>query len=189
MDISRIDTISIYPPIGIARIGNSPEHFLASEIPGVEPKPTGGYKDALGRVKKQAVKFKIYAFDENGKVLGEVTNEIAKINWHVHVANVKAAWYEFHNALDLPQAGVPAPYRNHTEKDRSQLAIKPSPIEITGPNVTGDKYSFNDGTFYGEKVNLGKIETDDEGRIIFVPGNGDAHSKDNEAIHWFSKKY
>jgi hypothetical protein len=195
MDKSRIETISIYPPIGIARVGNSPEYFLASEVPGVEPDPTTisadlkvskGYKDFDRRIKKQAVKFKIYAFDVDGVVLGEITNEIGEINWHVHVANVKAAWYEFHNALDLPQAGVPAPYRNKAESDRAQLAIKPSPIEITGQNVTGDEYSFNNGMFYGEKVSLGKVETDNQGRIIFIPGNGDSHSKDNVAPTTFA---
>jgi hypothetical protein len=194
MDKSKINSISIYPPIGIARIGNSPEYFLASEVPGVEPDPTTvstdptdpkvskvskGYKDFAGRIKKQAVKFKLYAFDKDGKVLGEVTNEIAEINWHVHVANVKAAWYEFNNALDLPLAGVPAIYRNKSEGDRSQLAITPKAIDISGPNIDDQTHTFNDGTFYGEKVNLGRVKTDNEGRVIFVPGSGDAHSKDN----------
>ena len=62
MDKTKIKSIAIYPPIGIARIGNAPEYFLASEVPGVEPSPKDGYKDAEGRIKKQAVKFKIYAF-------------------------------------------------------------------------------------------------------------------------------
>ena len=179
MDTSKIDSIAIYPPIGIARIGNSPEHFLASEIPGMEPVPTNGYKDAEGRIKKQAVKFKVYAFDKNAKVLGEITSKNSNIKWHVHVANIKAAWYEFNNALDLPQAGVPSIYRNSTVTDRTQLAIKPKPIEIQGENVSDNCNSFNDGEFYGKKVNLGSIETDEEGRVIFIPGKGDAQSKDN----------
>lgn len=186
MDKSKIDRVSIYPPIGIARIGNSPEYFLASELPGVEPEPTNGYKDEDGRIKKQAVKFKVYAFDKAGKVLGELTNEEAKINWHVHVANVKAAWYEFNNALDLPKAGIPSKRRNKDEKNRSLLAIKPDPVEISGSNITDNQYCFNDGEFYGTKVNLGKVETDDKGRVIFIPGSGDANSKDNEAPTTFA---
>ncbi|SEC52005.1 hypothetical protein SAMN04489761_3215 [Tenacibaculum sp. MAR_2009_124] len=179
MDISKISHVSIYPPIGIARIGNSPEYFLASEVPGVEPQPTEGYKDNEGRIKKQAVKFKIYAFDSNNNVLGELTEKEANIKWHVHVANIKAAWYEFNNALDLPKAGIPSEYRNINEKHREKLAIKPSPIEISGTNLSGENYNFDDGEFYGTKVNLGNIETDAQGRVIFVPGNGDAQSKDN----------
>lgn len=179
MDTSKIESVSIYPPIGIARIGNSPEYFLASEVPGIEPDPSNGYKDAEGRIKKQAVKFKVYAFDKEGAVLGEITNEVAKINWHVHVANLKPAWYMFNNALDLPQAGIPSAYRNSTETDRSQLAIKPKPIAIAGENLTDEKYNFDDGEFYGKKVNLGKVQTDTLGRVIFVPGSGDAQSEGN----------
>lgn len=179
MDTSKIESVSIYPPIGIARIGNSPEYFLASELPGLEPDPSNGYKDAEGRIKKQAVKFKVYAFDKEGTVLGEITNEVANINWHVHVANVKAAWYMFNNALDLPQAGIPSAYRNSTETDRSQLSIKPKPIEIAGENLTDEKYNFDDGEFFGKKVNLGKLQTDTLGRVIFVPGSGDSQSKGN----------
>lgn len=179
MDQTKIEHLAIYPPIGIARIGNSPDYFLASEVPGVEPKPEQGYKDAEGRIKKQAVKFRIYAFDKEGTVLGEVSAKEANINWHVHVANVKAAWYEFNNALDIPQAGIPSSYRNSSESDRSQLAIKPSPKEISGVNIKGENFQFDDGKFYGEKVNLGRIETDSEGRVIFVPGDGDAVSIDN----------
>ncbi len=179
MDTSKIDSVAIYPPIGIARIGNSDNYFLASEVPGVEPRPKGGYKDSEGRIKKQAVKFKIYAFDKEGKVLGELTNKNTKITWHVHVANVKAAWYEFNNALDLPQAGIPSKYRNKDEKDRTQLAIKPKAITIPSKE-TKKSHVFDDGKFYGKKVNLGSVELDDEGRLIFIPGSGDAESKENK---------
>jgi hypothetical protein len=179
MEKSKIENIAIFPPIGIARIGNSPEYFLASEIPGVEPVPSDGYKDVEGRIKKQAVKFRVYAFDKDGNVLGEITSQDSKINWHVHVANVKSAWYEFNNALDLLQAGIPSQYRNSMANNRAQLAIKPKPIEINGENVTDSSRSFGDGEFYGKKVNLGRVETDNQGRVIFVPGNGDAESKDN----------
>ncbi|HST23630.1 MAG TPA: LodA/GoxA family CTQ-dependent oxidase, partial [Blastocatellia bacterium] len=33
---------AIYPAIGIARVGNSPEHFIGPEAPGEVPKPAGG---------------------------------------------------------------------------------------------------------------------------------------------------
>ena len=178
MDTNKIDSLAIYPPIGIARIGNSPDYFLASEIPGVEPAVSGGYKDQEGRVKKQAVKFRVFAFDKGGNVLGEITSENSKINWNVHVANIKAAWYEFNNALDLPMAGIPSQYRNQSERDRSKLAIRPVPIEICGQNIEGDEFTFDDGEFYDKKVNLGSIKTDDQGRVIFIPGSGDAESKD-----------
>jgi hypothetical protein len=73
MNTADIKSISIYPPIGISRIGNSEEYFFAPEIPGVELTPKDGYKDGDRRVKKQVARFRIYAFDNNGKVLGEIT--------------------------------------------------------------------------------------------------------------------
>jgi len=186
MDKSKIDNIAIFPPIGIARIGNSKKYFLASEIPGVEPETKDGYKDAKGCIKKQAVKFKVYAFDKYGNALGEITSKNSKINWHVHVANVKSAWYEFNNALDLPQAGIPSQPRNRTITEREQLAIKPAPIEINGENVEDCSNRFDDGEFYGKKVNLGSVETDNKGRLIFIPGNGESESKDNEPATTFA---
>ena len=178
MDQTKIKSLAIYPPIGIARVGNSPEYFLAAEVPGVEPDPGDGYKDADGRIKKQAVRFRVYAFDEAGAVMGEVTDNISPISWQVHVANVKSAWYEFKNALDLPMAGIPAPPRNAGES-RDDLAIKPSPIDITGTNVSGAGYQFDDGQFYGKNVPLGQVETDAKGRVIFVPADGASASKNN----------
>nr|WP_315822400.1 LodA/GoxA family CTQ-dependent oxidase [Paraflavitalea speifideiaquila] len=44
MKRNDIKKVAIYPAIGIARIGNSPEYFLASDIPDQAPSPDGGYK-------------------------------------------------------------------------------------------------------------------------------------------------
>lgn len=181
MEIKKIASVSIYPPIGVARVGNSDSYFLASDVPGVAPNPKGGFKDDEGRVKKQAVRFRVYAFDKAGKPLGELTAADAKINWHVHVANVKAAWYKFNNALDLPGSSIPSAYRNVkvTGDDREELAILPNPVMINGSNTKGDQYSFDDGAFYGIKVKLGHVETDAEGRLLFFGGDGDSASHDN----------
>ncbi len=181
MQKKDIASVAIYPPIGVARVGNSDDYFLASDIPGVAPNPKGGFKDNEGRVKKQAVRFRIYAFDKAGKPIGELTAKEARINWHIHVANVKSAWYEFNNALDLTGASIPSSYRNADVigDDRDQLAITPSPIMISGKNTKGDKYNFDDGQFYDTQVNLGHVETDDAGRLLFFGGNGDSASHDN----------
>ncbi|MDF1695947.1 MAG: LodA/GoxA family CTQ-dependent oxidase [Saprospiraceae bacterium] len=181
MNPKEIVSLAIYPPIGIARIGNSDEYFLASDEPGVAPKSPGGYKDSEGRVKKQVARFRIYAFDKRGKVLGEINANDAKINWRVHVANVKSAWYEFNNALDLPEAGIPSAFRNAdvSGDDRKQLVINPGSKSITGTNTKGKKYQLDQGEFYGTKVPLGHLETDNEGRLLFFGGDGDAASKNN----------
>jgi hypothetical protein len=51
----------IYPGIGIARVGNAPDdYFIGPESPGQIPAPEGGFKDAEGRMKRQAARFRIY---------------------------------------------------------------------------------------------------------------------------------
>lgn len=66
MDLSS-SKLKIFPPIGIARVGNSPdEFFYGPEVPGRAPAPDGGFKDREGRVKRQAARFRIYAIGERG---------------------------------------------------------------------------------------------------------------------------
>ena len=211
MNTKDISHVSIYPPVGISRIGNSPEHFLASEVPGQFKVPDGGYKDSEGRIKKEVTRFRVYAFDKNGDVLGELTADEANITWHVEVANLKAAWYEFNNAMDLGKKyAIPSQRRNSSVVGgyREQLAIKPSPRTITGKNtntpkivdtaekddncnpkkayIYNEEYSFDDGKFFGTNVDLGHLQTDEAGRLLFFAGDGDAQSHDNLPITTFA---
>jgi L-Lysine epsilon oxidase N-terminal len=55
VDPTEIDVIRIYPPIGIARVGNSKDGwYIGPEVPGRFDEPIGGFKDAEGAVKRQA---------------------------------------------------------------------------------------------------------------------------------------
>ncbi|MCH2223679.1 MAG: LodA/GoxA family CTQ-dependent oxidase [Crocinitomicaceae bacterium] len=190
MRSNEIDHVAIYPPIGISRIGNSTtEYFLASEQPGVSVVPPGGYKDKEGRIKKEVTRFRIYAFNAEGEVIRELTAKEARIEWRVEVANLKPAWYEFNNALDLgPKYGIPSIRRNSEVVGgyREQLAIKPSPKSIYGIDTKGEDYHFDDGKFYGKNVDLGHIETDSEGRLLFFAGDGGAESHNNVPITTFA---
>ena len=188
MKANQISYVSIYPPIGISRIGNSPEHFLAAEQPGISTVPKGGFKDSLGRVKKEVARFRVYAFDANGNPLQELTANEATINWRAEVANVKPAWYDFMNAMDLGKYSKSAKPRNNDVQgaDREKLAIKPSSKSISGKNIQDDKHNFDDGLFYGTPVKLGHLETDAAGRLLFFAGNGDAQSHDNLPITTFA---
>ena len=184
-----IHSISIYPPVGIARIGNSQEYFLASDIPGQAPKPTDGFKDKDGKVKKQVARFRIYAFDSSGKVIKEITAKEAKIEWRVHVANIKSAWYDFNNALDLEGYAIPSAYRNVnvTGNDRNKLVIDPGSKTISGINQGGKpEYMFDGGKFYGKDVPLGQVKTDGEGRLLFFGGDGNSASYDNKPATTFA---
>ena len=66
-DRGQIEQIVIHPAIGVARVGNSPhEWFLGPETPGPHPVPPGGFKDAAGRIKRQAARFRLYGLDGDG---------------------------------------------------------------------------------------------------------------------------
>lgn len=191
MKKDQISSVAIYPPIGIARIGNSDEYFLASDLPGVAPDPKGpdNFKDGDQRVKKQVARFRVYAFNAKGEVIDELTvGKEVSIDWRVHVANIKAAWYQFNNALDLEGYAIPSTVRNGDIKgsDRENLAITPSPVTISGKNKKGKKYHFDDGEFFGKQVKLGEVRTDYEGRLLFFGGDGKSASKDNKPAITFA---
>jgi len=52
------DNVKIYPPIGIARVGNSDLDdgwFYGPEVPGYFEEPKDGFKDKSGAVKRQVM--------------------------------------------------------------------------------------------------------------------------------------
>src|SRR6266704_3230310 len=120
--MGAIETLKIHPAIGIARLGNSPtEFFIGPEKPGVHRQPKGGYKDAQGRIKRQAARFRLFGYDSKGKLVKEITSKDASISWTTHLANKKAAWKRF---VGLNPNG---PLRNAFVTDRKSLLIDPGP--------------------------------------------------------------
>src|SRR4051794_21793970 len=97
IDTGKIAYCKIYPGVGIARIGNSPdEFFVGPETPGQTVEPVGGFKDNAGRIKRQAARFRLYAFDKDDACIGEVTaGDGVDIQWTVHLANAKASYNTF----------------------------------------------------------------------------------------------
>ena len=162
-------------------MGNSPEDFFVGpEHPGQKLRPEGGFKDHAGRVKRQAARFRIYALDKNGEVLGEVTENIADIIWTVHLANRKAAFLQFHGRFKMPDHFVGSdpekyakdfPLRNAGHKGpRGDLIIDPGPRSVTGANASGVR--FDTGAFLGKTVPLGELRTDPDGRLLVLGGAG-----------------
>ncbi|WP_437663405.1 LodA/GoxA family CTQ-dependent oxidase [Sorangium sp. So ce1182] len=184
MDTSLIAYCKIYPGLGIARVGNSPSaFFIGPENPGAPAEVPGGYKDAQGRVKRQAARFRIYAYDAKGRSLGELTADHATITWRVELANKKASFTRFKGKYDDPTNGE----RNPEVKgeDRAGLEIRPGPREITGKSKNGAAYRFDSGTFRypleGGKhetrsVPLGELQTDAAGRLLVLGGFGKSAS-------------
>jgi hypothetical protein len=176
MNVSSIAKVRIHPALGIARVGNSEdEYFIGPELPYATPQELGFYKDSAGKLKRQAALFRLYAYDAKGRVLGEVTADDGPVEWSVHVANKKAAWYDFDVALDIPEATAnneQSQIRNaaFTGADRAKLTIDPGPRSISGKNAPA--VAFDTGEFVGTKVYLGELRTDDAGRLLFLGGRG-----------------
>lgn len=166
----------IHPGVGIARLGNSPRgFFVGPEVPGQLPSPEGGFKDSGGRIKRQAARFRVYGLDKAGNVVREVTADVGQVTWRVHLANRKAAWYQFLNAMDLgPKYAKPAARRNATITGtaRRGLIIDPGSRSISGRSTRGASYRFDSGRFMGTTVPLGELRTDGEGRLLVLGGFG-----------------
>ncbi len=181
---------AIYPGIGVARVGNSPdEFFLCPEVPGEVPNPPGGFKDAQGRIKRQGVRFRVYGLNNAGEVVKEITADDAEIEWRVHLANRKSAWYEFNNAMDLGEYAIhESKFRNSSIQGaaRQALIIDPGSRTITGRNSQGNSYQFDSGEYRGIKVPLGELHTDDKGQLIVLGGYGHSASRTGEQATTFA---
>jgi hypothetical protein len=177
MSLDAIVEARIHPAIGIARIGNSDEFFLGPELSIPTPPPQGGRRDSPGRLKRQAALFRIYGYDAAGSVVAELTSSNAEITWAAHVANKKAAWYDFDAALDLAEAVDLRSARRNASiqgKDRQGLVIDPGERTVSGRNQKAKP--FDTGKFLGHPVYLGELQTDGDGRLIFIGGKGKSGS-------------
>lgn len=210
MDLSKVKRVAIYPSIGIARVGNSPEeYFLGPTIPGVVASDSDDFRDPKGRIKRQAAKFFVYGLDAKGNVLGELNESHGvNIDWRVDVANKKAAWYQFDMALDIPAAqgyydtngnaldprGFPvlSQKRNlYYEGNRKELMIEATARRIQGKNKNkrGDGKGYRFDGKIGQKptkVYLGEIRTDADGRLIFLGGRGHSASFEDKPLTTFA---
>jgi L-Lysine epsilon oxidase N-terminal/L-lysine epsilon oxidase C-terminal domain len=191
IDPNAIQELKVYPPIGVARVGNASrpdEYVIGPETIGGPPTVPGGtperparhvgdFRTAKGEIKRQAARFRVYAHMKDGMVQ-EVTSASATIEWRVVVANLKAGWYEFNQAMDLGALSTVAKRRNLElnlkSGERQRLDIVPSPRTVSGPNA--GPVTFDDGSFWGKSVDLGVLRTDAQGRLIFLGGAGKAES-------------
>jgi len=198
LDFAKVSYCRIHPAIGIARVGGSKEGFIGPEVPNekrVPPSAKYGFKDKQGEILRQIARFRIYAYDARGRVLGEVTADDADVTWTVHVANTKAAWYQFDEAMDIPNfdgSGGTTPQKSArrnadvTGDARGQLVIDPGPRSISGKKTSGKKYRFDGGKFYGKNVDLGELKTDDAGRLLVYGGQGKSASKNGKPATTFA---
>lgn len=176
----------IYPSIGIARVGTSDAWFVGPEVPNPPAQPAGFYRDADGKLKRQAARFRVYGVNAKGEIVKALDATNATIEWQVQLANTKAAWYAFQLAQDIPEAAMAAPttLRNPAVADRASLAITPGPRTVSGANA--GPQPFDDGQFVGKSVYLGEITTDEAGHLIVVGGHGVSASHDHSLAITFA---
>jgi hypothetical protein len=182
---ARVVRAAIHPGIGVARVGNSRAgFFVGPEVTDPAREEPGFYRDETGALKRQAARFRVYGYNAAGEVVGELTADTADIRWSVHVANRKAAWYQWTMALDIPEAaGSKIPRRNKsvTGDKRKGLVIDGGRKSITGKGTHGAAYEFR-GQFQGVEVYLGEVRTDDAGRLLFLGGLGKSESPTGSTI-------
>jgi len=198
VNAASVVSLRIYPPLGIARVGNHASSTSASEddflvttetIGGRVTLPTGApartaadFRGPDGAIKRCAARFRIYADLRDGTVAELTLDNVAGIEWRASLANLKAGWYEFNQAMDLPasfakdaarrNAALPLPDQGR----RAMLDIVPTPRRITGRSVSGASYQFADGLFCGSPVYLGELCTDRAGRLLVLGGRGVSES-------------
>lgn len=176
----EIVSAAIHPAIGIARVGNSEDtYFIGPEV--IEPPPQAPrfYRDPTGALKRQAARFRIYGLDALGQTVCELTSTEAEIAWTVHLANKKAAWFQFQLAQDIPEAAAaPASLRrNASVSDRASLVIDPGPRTVFGGVAAKQSAAiFDTGSFMGASVYLGELHCDEAGRLIVLGGRGKSAS-------------
>ncbi|MBT9099248.1 LodA/GoxA family CTQ-dependent oxidase [Methylovulum psychrotolerans] len=182
---TEIVRAAIHPAIGIARVGNSAdEFFIGPQVTEPPAAPLGFYRDPQGALKRQAAQFRIYGYNAAGEVVGELTADAADIQWTAHVANRKAAWYQWQIAMDIPEAATTVlPLRNATITDptaRESLVIDGGAQSVGGKNAAGAVF---EGMFTGVPVYLGELRTDDVGRLLFLGGHGVSASPTGSPIY------
>ncbi|ABK42817.1 conserved hypothetical protein [Magnetococcus marinus MC-1] len=200
--------ITVYPAIGIARVGDSQGFYIGPETACAMPTDlTGqtvdqnGLRDAEQKMKRQAARFSLYATDDQGQVfeVTPATPGVKRIEWTVHLANKKSIWYEFQtNPGELGYAPN-HPLRNADITDPAQrqgMMIDPGPRQVVAqPNQQQIFFaSFDDSqseiphsfppahTKPYAITTLGDLSFDAKGNLLVVGGHGRSGcqmSKDN----------
>jgi len=205
----------VHPGVGIARLGNCPETFCISpEEPAALPvdcdergnpllSPDGmtelrikTFKDTEGRIKRQAARFQVWAYDDEhptGKPLrlgdhvegGGNAGTLIDIQWRVYLANKKASWYEFDQLRGEHGYSADHPLRNALITDpgaRQRLIIDPGPRTVDHRTRRRAQFSRAGADVYAPTFppplkphsidTLGDLITDDTGRLLVLGGHG-----------------
>jgi L-Lysine epsilon oxidase N-terminal/L-lysine epsilon oxidase C-terminal domain len=180
----RIVRAAIHPAIGVARVGNSKGgYFVGPQVINPPVEPPGFYRDASGALKRQVALFRIYGYNQAGEVVRELTADIDEIRWSAHLANRKAAWYQWAIALDVPEAiKTELSVRNPDSigpNSRARLVVDGRLQEVVGAGAAAVSFI---GKFEDQPVYLGEISTDAAGRLLVFGGHGVSESPSGSPV-------
>lgn len=181
----------IFPPIGIARLGNSSSaFFIGSESPdssGTELQadgsedPVSEYKTgdtgnpmSSYQVKRQAGRFRLFEFDQqDGAGRPAVLPEGSTIEWSVRLVNKK-------DAVTRPDSPLEAPPDSIVIADgRANRIIDSGLQSIQGLATSAVALA---GSYVGHSVSLGELRTDPHGNLLVLGGAGVSGTFENAPI-------
>lgn len=164
----------IFPAIGIARIGNSPEIFVGPESIGSRGHDLAAgetevrdFKDAAFRTRKQAARFHLYQrATPAAAFVPALLPAGASIRWTVRLANQKDG---IQRPSSPPAASAIPGLRPTPDATRANRVIDSGNVTIAGAGTVG---TFLDGTHVGVSARLGELRTDARGRLLVVGADG-----------------
>lgn len=195
-------TYRIHPAIGFARVGDAPDSFYLepTAVGGLPIEPETGapvqrFKEA-GQVRRQAARFRVYrCVDGQPPVEVRPGRGLRSLQWTVHIANKKSAWWNFSELQGDVMLGPDNTYalqsrlwkgptlRNAKVADRRTLITDPGPRTLArpGPWVELDPWSAPAGypvNFPSQDLTpypvttLGRVRMDDDGALLVLGGHG-----------------
>lgn len=189
----------IHPGIGFARVGRSTDgYFIQGETLGDAPfeldqkgpVPFRGYKDKHNLIRRQGVRFRVYEYELDdvtgvSRLVREITPEVAVVSWEVKLANRKSAGPLMTGRAGPEGTTVIEPlsmtqFRNPVPAggNRDDLTAKVD-LTVTGVNTPPGPRQM--GRVGGKDVFLGELETDHQGRLVVLGGEGRSGSWVNPA--------
>ena len=161
IDVNKIAYCKIFPPIGIARVGNSigdDSYYIAPEFSKDLDQfyEELNFKDSKGRIKKQAVRYRVFGFDSSDNVICEFTSgaeikkhEIsAEMRWTVQLANKKASWLKFLGA--------------EKALDAFEGKLKPESLSLRNEMIKGEcEFELDCAAPLGQRYKISKKRSDE----------------------------
>lgn len=189
-----MERFKIYPSIGIARLGGSPNQYClcpeSNNSLGIEIDNLGNenevknFKDTSGLIKRQGARFKVYELNSATGEYLPIDMNLVSVKWNVHLVNKKAGVTR-PAAPPTSPSNVPLPLRT---TDPQELIIDSGELEIEGKNQ--NNVALN-GKYKTDTVYLGELKTDKNGNLIVLGGHGISKSPSNQPIgnYYYSKDW